>query len=159
MTSTKDKLFALNPKLKADLNLQSSKVSIIGSGRVASTIAYTILIKGFSNQVVIIDRNEDRLKSEFQDILYGSYFLTDDPNILATTDFSAAKNSHIIIFAIDVAKIEGEDFNEFLQRNVDVYKATVPNVVQFCSDAIFIVVSTVCDILSCEFKSHLCFCI
>jgi malate/lactate dehydrogenase len=149
--TTNQKLFSVCPNLKQ--HLPSTKVTIVGSGRVASTIAYTLLLKGISDQVVIVDKSEDRLKAEFQDLLYGSYFFNENPNILGTTDFSAAKNSQVIIFAIDVAKIEGEEFDEFLQRNIDFYKITVPNVVQFCSDAIFIVVSATCDILSCEFCS------
>lgn len=151
MALAKEKLFSLVPSLRQ--NLQLTKVTIVGSGPVASTIAYTLLLKNISDQVVLIDKNDDRIKAEFQDLLYGSYFLNENQIIRGTTDFSGAKNSQIIIFAIDVPKIEGEDFNEFLQQNVDFYKSTVPNVVQYCSDAIFIVVSSTCDILSCEICS------
>ena len=109
------------------------------------------MLKEGSDHIVIVDKNEDQVKAEALDFQYGSYFLTSNPKIQATTDYASAKGAKIVILAIDVRKIEGEDFIEFLQRNVDVYKATVPNVVQFCSDAIFIVVSATCDILSCEF--------
>lgn len=151
MALAREKLFSLLPSFRR--NLQLTKVTVVGSGSVASTIAYTLLLKNICDQVVLIDKNNDRIRAEFQDLLYGSYFLNENSIIRGTTDFSAAKNSQIIIFAIDVPKIEGEDFNEFLQRNVDFYKSTVPNVVQFCSDAIFIVVSSTCDILSCEICS------
>lgn len=150
MSSSKDKLFTPTNKLRPD-GISLKKVAIIGSGKVASTIAYTLLLKEASDHIVIVDKNEDQVKAEVLDFQYGAYFLTSSPKIQATTDYSSAKGAKIVILAIDVRKIEGEDFYEFLQRNVDVYKATVPNVVQFCSDAIFIVVSATCDILSCEF--------
>lgn len=150
MESTKFKLFTPSQKFKPD-RISLKKVAIIGSGKVASSIAFSLVLKEVCDHVVIVDKNEERLKAEAQDYQYGSYFLTSRPKIQATTDFSSAKGAKIVILAIDVTKIEGEDFTEVLQRNVDVYKATVPNAIQFCSDAIFIVVSATCDILSCEF--------
>lgn len=156
MASVKKKLFTPSLQLKQDQNFsQQSKVSIIGNGKVATTIAFSLLLKGISNHVVMIDKSEEKVKAEGQDLLYGLSYFDNQPKIQATSDFSSVHGSKIVIFAIDVRKIEGEDFFEFLQRNVDVYKATVPNVVQFCSDGIFILVSATCDILSCKYFSKL----
>lgn len=151
--STKNKLFISNLKSR-DPNISQSKISIIGSGELATSIAFSLVVQKISNHIVIIDKNEERLKAECQDLQYGSYFLTNNPKVQYSSDFSIIINSRIVVLAVDVKKIEGEDFLEFLQRNVDVYKATVPNVVHFCSNAVILVVSATCDILSCEFTAY-----
>lgn len=148
--STKEKLFS-SPFLKIKSEKKScSKVAIIGSGKTASSIAFSLLVKEISDHVVLVDKNEDQLKAELQDFQYGSSFFRSNPQIEASSDYSTTSKAKVVVFAIDVNKIEGEDYTEFLQRNVDVYKKIVPNVIQYCSDAVFIIVSLTCDILACS---------
>ena len=37
-----------------------NKITIIGSGSVGSTIAYTLTVQGIASEIVMIDINEDR---------------------------------------------------------------------------------------------------
>lgn len=150
--TTKNKLFVSSLKFR-DQKFSPNKISIIGSGKLATTIAFSLAVQKISNHIVIIDKNEERLRAECQDLQFGSDFLTNNPKVQFSSDYSIIINSRIIVLAVDVKKNDGEDFLEFLQRNVDVYKATVPNIVHFCSNAILLVVSATCDILSCEFTA------
>lgn len=42
------------------MSFKDSKVVIVGCGNVGSTIAYTILNQGLCEQIVLIDRNEEK---------------------------------------------------------------------------------------------------
>ena len=44
-----------------------SKITIIGSGRVGSTIAYSLTCRGLGSEIVIIDINGDRALGEAQE--------------------------------------------------------------------------------------------
>ena len=41
-----------------------NKITIIGSGSVGSTIAYTLTVQGIASEIVMIDINEEKAKGE-----------------------------------------------------------------------------------------------
>ncbi len=45
-----------------------NKITIIGSGSVGSTIAYTLTVQGIASEIVMIDINEEKAKGEALDI-------------------------------------------------------------------------------------------
>ena len=53
-----------------------NKITIIGSGSVGSTIAYTLTVQGIASEIVMIDINEEKAKGEALDIRQGVPFCT-----------------------------------------------------------------------------------
>ncbi|MEE1043596.1 MAG: 3-hydroxyacyl-CoA dehydrogenase NAD-binding domain-containing protein, partial [Clostridia bacterium] len=49
----------------------SHKVTIIGAGSVGATIAYTMVTRGLSSEIVLIDINNEKAKGEAMDINQG----------------------------------------------------------------------------------------
>ena len=52
------------------------KITIIGSGSVGSTIAYTLMVEGLANEIVMIDINNQKTYGEALDIQQGTPFCT-----------------------------------------------------------------------------------
>ncbi len=51
-----------------------NKVSIIGTGSVGSTIAYTLTVMGLASEIVMIDINKEKALGEALDIRQGTPF-------------------------------------------------------------------------------------
>ena len=54
---------------------QISRVVIIGAGNVGSTYAYALLISGLVSEIIVIDRNEARLRGHIMDLNHGVSFV------------------------------------------------------------------------------------
>nr|CAH7746535.1 unnamed protein product [Callosobruchus chinensis] len=89
---------------------------------------------------------EDKLKGEMMDLQHGSLFLK-NPRINASTDYAASAGSKICVVTAGVRQKEGESRLDLVQRNTDVMKNIIPNLVKHSPNTILLMVSNPCDIL------------
>ena len=67
-----------------------NKITVIGTGSVGSTIAYTLTINGLASEIVMIDINAEKAKGEALDIRQGTPFCS--PCTIYAGTFEDAKN-------------------------------------------------------------------
>lgn len=125
------------------------KITIIGSGNVGSTIAYTLTVNGIASEIVMIDINAEKAKGEALDIRQGTPFCS--PCTIYAGTFEDAKNSDIVIITSGLARKPGQTRLDLAQTNVDVLKAITPNITKYAPDAAYIIVSNPVDILTYTF--------
>ncbi|XP_065783821.1 L-lactate dehydrogenase A-like 6B isoform X2 [Muntiacus reevesi] len=63
--------------------VRNSKISIVGTGSVGMACAISILLKGLSDELALVDVDEGRLKGETMDLQHGSPFVK-MPNIVSS---------------------------------------------------------------------------
>nr|XP_005907916.1 PREDICTED: L-lactate dehydrogenase A-like 6B isoform X2 [Bos mutus] len=63
--------------------VRNSKISIVGTGSVGMACAISILLKGLSDELALVDVDEGRLKGETMDLQHGSLFVK-MPNIVSS---------------------------------------------------------------------------
>jgi L-lactate dehydrogenase len=97
------------------------KVSIVGVGELGSAIAYTILLKGFCNELALMDTDENLLNGELLDLKQGLAYQT-NMNIMGSTDPSITANSKIVILALGARPQPGHSVYSPLDKNVEIYK-------------------------------------
>ena len=68
-----------------------TKITIIGSGSVGSTIAYTLTVSGLASEIVMIDINDAKASGEAMDIRQGVPFC--HPCSIYAGDYSDAAGS------------------------------------------------------------------
>ncbi len=51
------------------------KVALVGQGRVGSTLAYTLLVRGLADEMVLVDRDADRALGEALDLQHAEAFI------------------------------------------------------------------------------------
>ena len=83
-----------------------NKITIIGSGSVGSTIAYTLTVQGIASEIVMIDINEEKAKGEALDIRQGVPFCT--PCSVYAGSYEDAKDSDIVIITSGIARKPGQ---------------------------------------------------
>lgn len=126
-----------------------SKVTIIGSGSVGSTIAYTLAVQGTAAEIVMIDINVQKSLGEAMDIRQGIPFCP--PCSIYAGSYDDAKDSDIVIFTSGISRKPGQTRLDLAQANVNITKSVIPQITKAAPDAIYVIVANPVDILTYQF--------
>ncbi|KAM7321110.1 hypothetical protein ACRRTK_020363 [Alexandromys fortis] len=109
--------------------------------------AISILMKDLADELALVDVMEDKLKGEMMDLQHGSLFLR-TPKIVSGKDYSVTANSKLVIVTAGAPQQEGENRLNLIQRNVNIFKFIIPNVVKYSPSCKLRIVSNPVDILT-----------
>ena len=126
-----------------------NKISIIGTGSVGSTIAYSLAIMGMASEIVMIDINTEKALGEALDIRQGVPFCA--PCSIYAGNYSDTAGSNIVILTSGIARKPGQSRLELAQTNVNITKSIIPEITKYAPDATYIIVSNPVDILTYTF--------
>ncbi|MBE7041458.1 MAG: L-lactate dehydrogenase [Ruminococcaceae bacterium] len=129
-----------------------NKITIIGTGSVGSTVAYTLTVMGLASEIVLIDVNNEKAVGEAMDIRQGTPFCS-SVSIYAGS-YQDAVGSNIVILTSGVARKPGQSRLDLAQTNVDITKKIIPEIVRYAPEAIYLIVSNPVDILTYTFVKH-----
>lgn len=85
--------------------VMTRKVGVIGMGNVGSTVAHYIVAMGFADDLVLIDKNEAKVKADaldFEDAMANLPFHTN----ITVNDYSALKDADVIVSALGNIKLQ-----------------------------------------------------
>ena len=123
-----------------------NKITIIGAGKVGSTIAYTLSVMNLAKDIVMIVINHELALGEALEIRQGTPF-SSNCSVYAG-DYPDAANSNIVVITSGVARKPGQSRLELAQTNVNIMKSIMPQVTKYAPDAMYIIVSNPVDILT-----------
>lgn len=126
-----------------------NKITVIGSGSVGSTIAYTLTVSGTASEIVMIDINQEKSQGEALDIKQGVPFC--NPASVYAGSYADAVDSDIVIITSGIARKPGQSRLDLAQTNVDVLKKVSEEIVKYAPEAIYIIVSNPVDVLTYVF--------
>lgn len=126
-----------------------NKVTVIGSGRVGSTIAYSLTCRGLADEIVMIDINGDRAMGEALDIRQGLSY--DSACKVYAGTYDDAENSDIVIITSGIARKPGQSRLELIKTNIEIQKSIIPEITKHAPNAVYIIVSNPADILTYSF--------
>lgn len=126
-----------------------SKISIIGTGSVGATIAYTLTVMGIASDIVMIDINSEKALGEALDIRQGTPFC--GPCSVYAGNYRNAEGSDIVILTSGVARKAGQSRLELAQINVNILKSIIPEITKYAPDATYVIVSNPVDVLTYAF--------
>lgn len=109
--------------------------------------AFSILTQNVSSEVALIDVMKDKLQGELLDLQHGSAFIK-NAHVNASTDFAVTAGSKVCVITAGARQREGESRLDLVQRNTDIFKGIIPNLVKHSPNTILLVVSNPCDILT-----------
>ena len=126
-----------------------NKITVIGSGSVGSTIAYTLTVMGLVSEIVMIDINQEKSLGEALDIRQGVPFC--NPANVYAGSYVDAKDSDIVIITSGVARKPGQSRLDLAQTNVNILKLVAKEIVKHAPNATYIIVSNPVDVLTYVF--------
>ena len=129
-----------------------NKITIIGTGSVGSTIAYTLAINGTASEIVMIDINGEKALGESLDIRQGTPFSS--PCSVYAGTYEDAKDSNIVVITSGLARKPGQSRLDLAQTNVDVLKSVSSEILKYAPDATYVIVSNPVDVLTYAFTKY-----
>ncbi|KAL7992137.1 hypothetical protein Chor_016393 [Crotalus horridus] len=124
-----------------------NKITVVGVGAVGMACAISILMKELADELALVDVVEDKLKGEMLDLQHGSLFLR-TPKIVSSKDYAVTAHSKLVIITAGARQQEGESRLNLVQRNVNIFKFIIPNIVKYSPHCKLLVVSNPVDILT-----------
>ncbi len=122
------------------------KISIIGCGMVGSSIAYASIIKGLSDELVLVDMNKDLAKGHAEDLSDGIPYIKQVK--ISGGDYNLTSNSDIIIITAGKAQKTDQSRLDLVLDNSKIMKSIVYECLKYSINPIIIVVSNPVDILT-----------
>ncbi|XP_036606143.1 L-lactate dehydrogenase A chain-like [Trichosurus vulpecula] len=127
--------------------VSQNKITVVGVGAVGMACAISILTKDLADELALVDIIEDKLKGEMIDLQHGSLFLK-MPKIVSGKDYSVTAHSKLVIVTAGARQQEGESCLILVQRNVNIFKFIIPNIVKYSPNCKLLIISNPVHILT-----------
>lgn len=122
------------------------KVAMIGCGFVGSSTCFALMQSGLFAEMVLIDANKDRAVGEAMDISHGVPLAR--PMRIYAGDYDDIVDAAIIIITAGAAQKPDETRLDLVNRNVEIFKSIIPEIVKRECEGILLIVSNPVDILT-----------
>ena len=119
------------------------KVSVIGAGRLGSTIAFSIAKERVAEELVIIDIIENLVKGEGLDL--GQTCLCP---VVGSTDYANISGSELIVIVAGIARKPGMTREQLLGTNAKIMKSIIEQVLIHAPESKLLIVSNPMDAMT-----------
>lgn len=127
----------------------NGKVSIIGGGHVGMSAAFAMLLKNTVRELVLFDRDADKMKGEQLEFQHSLTFLG-TAKIVAAESYKDLENSDVVVFTAGRAQLPGESRLNLLKSNLEIIKEILPEVIKYSPESVILMVTNPVDILTFE---------
>ncbi|MEO6453506.1 MAG: L-lactate dehydrogenase [Ginsengibacter sp.] len=123
-----------------------TRIVIIGVGSVGSTTAYTLLLRGRMEELVLIDANQKKALGDALDMNHGLPFVG-RAKVRAGT-YEDCREADIIIITAGASQKPGENRIDLLKRNVIIFESITTEVLKYNTHGILLIASNPVDVMS-----------
>lgn len=124
------------------------KISIIGIGRVGSSLAYTLVMHGFCRELVLVNRSQEVAEGDAHDLRHAQAFAAKPVSITAG-DVPETANSDIIAYCASVPMEPGFSSRLTLgPSNARLIAEQLPPLLEASPEAKLVMISNPVDVLS-----------
>ncbi len=125
----------------------SRKVVIVGTGFVGTSIAYAMINQGISNELVLIDVNQEKAEGEALDLLDGMAW--GDENVAVWSGgYEECKDADIVVVTAGINQKPGQSRLDLVKTNASIMRQIVKEIMGSGFDGIIVVASNPVDILT-----------
>lgn len=122
------------------------KITIVGTGLVGSTIAYTLTTAGTASEIVLIDVDKKRAEGEAMDIEHISPFYKE--SLIRPGDYPDARGSDLIIVTAGTNQRPGETRMDLIGRNANIVRSVAKGIKEKCKETNILVISNPVDVMA-----------
>lgn len=122
------------------------KVVIVGAGAVGSTFAYALAQRSLADEIVLLDVNREYAEGQVLDLAHGlPYYPSVEIYVGKKEDYADA---HVIVITAGAKQAPGESRLDLLQKNAQIIKGIVADILSQNSQAIIVIASNPVDVLT-----------
>ena len=123
------------------------KISLIGAGQIAGTLAHLIGLKELANEVVLFDVAEGVAKGKALDISQSSAIDGFDVNFIGTNNYDDTKDSDVIIITAGIPRKPGMTRDDLLGTNLKIIKQVGEGIAKSSPKAFVICITNPLDVI------------
>lgn len=127
--------------------MKAGKVAIIGGGRVGMSAAFAMILRNTARNLILYDRNVDRMKGEQLEFQHSLSFLGTTTITVAETA-SDLSDCDVVVYTAGVAQQPGETRLQLTTKNLEIMDSILPEIVKFTPNSVFLIVANPVDILT-----------
>ena len=128
------------------------KVAVIGAGAVGATFAYTLMLSGLAQQIVLIDRDGQKASGEAMDLSHGLPFAP--PAVISGGEYADCAGAEVVVVTAGTAQKPGESRLDLIARNSAICRAVLNAVLEHTQDAVIVMVTNPVDVLTYDAIQH-----
>ena len=129
------------------MDTSTRKIVLVGTGMVGTSYAYALLNQNACDELVLIDIDHRRAHGEAMDLSHGLAFSGGNMKIFAG-GYDDCRDADIVVICAGVAQQSGESRLALLQRNTEVFRTIIGQVVASGFSGIFLVATNPVDIMT-----------
>jgi malate dehydrogenase len=127
--------------------MMNNKVSIIGAGMTGSTTAHWLAEREIAD-IVLVDIVEGMPQGKSLDLREALPIIGKDVQITGSNDYSATKDSDIIVITAGLPRKPGMSRDDLLSANADIVRKAAEETIKYSPNAIYIVLTNPLDVMS-----------
>ncbi|MBJ7897534.1 L-lactate dehydrogenase [Bacillus atrophaeus] len=129
------------------MNERVNKVALIGAGFVGSSYAFALINQGITDELVVIDLNKEKAMGDVMDLNHGKAFA---PHPVKTSygTYDDCTDADIVCICAGANQKPGETRLELVEKNLNIFKGIVGEVMASGFDGIFLIATNPVDILT-----------
>lgn len=124
-----------------------TRVVVIGAGYVGSSYAFSLLNQGITDELVIVDVNENKAAGDAVDLNHGKAFAPYPTKTWHGT-YADCKDADIVCICAGANQKPGETRLQLVEKNMAIFKQIVTQVMKSGFDGIFLIATNPVDILT-----------
>lgn len=127
--------------------INKSKVAVVGCGRVGITAAYTMYLRNNISEIILYDRNHEKVEAERLDFLHSLSFLG-TTKVKVAENISDLKDSDVIVYSEGAAQAPGETRLDLVKKNTEILEAILPELLKQSPNSTILIVANPVDVLT-----------
>jgi L-lactate dehydrogenase len=124
----------------------ATRVAVVGTGHVGTTVAYALLLSGLAAEIVLVDADRERAEGEAMDLNHAVPFT--HPTRVWAGDASDCAGAAVTVIAAGVGQKPGETRIDLLRRNAAIFGELVPEIARVNPDGILLIATNPVDLLT-----------
>jgi L-lactate dehydrogenase len=151
LKNSKSKIATLKDQLILNLlkeeQVPQNMITVVGVDAVGIACAMSILRKDLAEELGLVNVMEDKLKGMMMYLQYDTLFLK-TPKIVSSKDYCVTAKFKLVIITTQARQQEGESRLSLVQRNVNIFKFILPNIMKYSPHCKLLIVSYPVDTLT-----------
>lgn len=125
----------------------TTKVGIVGTGFVGSSIAYAMINQGITNELFLIDVNDEKAKGEAHDLSDGIGWGQTNVTVFAG-DYNDCKDADIMVITAGINQKPGQSRLDLVDTNAKIMTDITNSIMASGFDGILVIASNPVDVLT-----------
>ena len=128
------------------MSAQSSKITIVGSGAIGTTIAYALLLRRPGVELVLFNRDESKARVKAFDMSHCGPHLAGSSVRAGSIDDTAGSDV-VVVTAGVLPKVDGKR-SDVIRDNIEVYRKLIPRLAERSEGAVLVAVTNPNDAMA-----------